>query len=244
MCACENGGTPPLPYWEGNRHFGRGGETSPPLRGETLPFSKVLGGMPRPVPGVAAAYVRAGWRRSRTGAGRLRMGGEEECAQTGDSNPGCNYLVRGYSPSMHFFWGGDMPHYSNPLPFWQGRAGCPCVLASPRGQQLLGSRTCRLAGVPRPVPQVVAAYVCAGRQAPGCAQGRDRGCATWLAGPRLRSGSRPSTCALAGRPAPLPGTGVMVVCAGHHAHALGLVHALAPTRLRQPHTFRQSVLPF
>ena len=68
-------------------------------------------------------------QRSRTGTARLRMGGEEESARTGDSNPGWNYLVRGYSPSMHFFWGGDMPHYSPPFPFRRGRAGCPCVLA-------------------------------------------------------------------------------------------------------------------
>ena len=62
-------------------------------------------------------------RGSRTSAARLRTGGEEESPRTGDSNPGCNCLVRGYSPSMHFFWGGDMPHYSPPLPFWRGRAG-------------------------------------------------------------------------------------------------------------------------
>ena len=73
-------------------------------------------------------------RQSQTGAASLRMGGEEESARTGDSNPVCNYLVRGYSPSMHFFWGGDMPHYSPPLPF---------------------SR--ELCGVPRPTPQVALA---------------------------------------------------------------------------------------
>ena len=33
----------------------------------------------------------------------FRAGGEEECTRTGDTNPGCNYLVRGYSPSMHYF---------------------------------------------------------------------------------------------------------------------------------------------
>ena len=60
---------------------------------------------------------------TRTSAARLRMGGEEESPRTGDSNPGCNCLVRGYSPSMHFFWGGDMPRYSPPLPFRGGRAG-------------------------------------------------------------------------------------------------------------------------
>ena len=52
----------------------------------------------------------------------LRTGGEEECTGTADTNPGCNYLVRGYSPSMHYFWRGDMPHFSPPLPF-QPRAG-------------------------------------------------------------------------------------------------------------------------
>ena len=45
-----------------------------------------------------------------------------------------------------------MPHYSPPLPFRRGRAGCPCVLASPRGRLARGSRTCVLAGVPRPAP--------------------------------------------------------------------------------------------
>ena len=89
---------------------------------------------------------------TRTSAARLRTGGEEESPRTGDSNPGCNCLVRGYSPSMHFFWGGDMPRYSPPLPFRRGRAGCPCVLPSPRGPPARGSRTCALAGVPRPAP--------------------------------------------------------------------------------------------
>ena len=72
---------------------------------------------------------------------------------------------RGYSPSMHFFWGGDMPHYSPPLPFRRGRAGCRCVLASPLGRPVQGSRTCALAGVPRPVSCVAAAYVRDGRRA-------------------------------------------------------------------------------
>ena len=60
----------------------------------------------------------------------LRMRGEEECAQTLDSNPGCNYLV---APLCIFFWRGDMPHYSPPLPFSAGRVGCPCMMASPPG---------------------------------------------------------------------------------------------------------------
>ena len=54
----------------------------------------------------------------------LRTGGEEECARTGDTDPGCNYLVRGYCSSMHYFWRGDMPHISPPLPFQWGRVGC------------------------------------------------------------------------------------------------------------------------
>ena len=148
-------------------------------RPSSPPVSGVLGGVPRPAPGVTATYVRAGRRaqacalgrgrvhvcwpagarptlRSRMGAACLRMGGEEESLRTGDSNPGCNYLVRGYSPSMHFFWGGNMPHYSPPLDFQWGRVGCRCLLASPRGRPARGSRTCALASVLRPVPRVPA----------------------------------------------------------------------------------------
>ena len=116
-------------------------------------------------------------RRSQTGAARLRMGGEEESAQTGNSNPGGNCLVRGYSSSMHFFWGGDMPHYSPPLPFRRGPAGCPCMLARPRGRPAQGWRTCALAGVPRPAPRVVAPYVRDGQQAPPCPARGSRSCA-------------------------------------------------------------------
>ena len=92
-------------------------------------------------------------RGSRTSAARLRTGGEEESPRTGDSNPGCNCLVRGYSPSMHFFWGGDMPHYSPPLPFRRGRAGCPCVLASPRGRPARGRGRARCVACPGPRPR-------------------------------------------------------------------------------------------
>ena len=81
---------------------GRGGERPPP---PPLPFS---GGEERP--------------GSRLSAAHLPTGGEKECTGTADTNPGCNYLVRGYSPSMHYFWRGDMPHFSPPLPF-QPRAG-------------------------------------------------------------------------------------------------------------------------
>ena len=53
--------------------------------------------------------------------------GEEECARTGDTNPSCNYLVRGYGPSMHFFWRGDRPHFSPPLQFRLARVVRPRV---------------------------------------------------------------------------------------------------------------------
>ena len=69
---------------------------------------------------------------------------------TGDTNPGCNYLVRGYSPSMHFFWRGDMPHYFPPLPYRRGRVGCPYMVA--RGQ-------------PAPAPSAGVAVVHAGGRA-------------------------------------------------------------------------------
>ena len=179
MRACGNAGPPPLPVFrEGRTPIGRGGETPPPL-----PFSKRYAACPGLRPGSRWPACARPAGRSRTGAARVRMGGEQESPRTGDSNPGCNYLVRGYSPSMHFFWGGDMPRYSPPLPFRRGRAGCPCVLASP-GAWLGGRR-----------------------------------CARWLACPGPRPGSRPRTCALAGGPAPVPGSGVAVVRAGWRARA-------------------------
>ena len=113
-------------------------------------FEKRYAACPGPHPGSRWPAGARPARGSRTSAARLRMGGEEESPRTGDSNPGCNCLVRGYS--LHFFLGGDMPHYSPPLPFRRGRAGCPCVLPSPRGRTARGSRTCALAGVPRPAP--------------------------------------------------------------------------------------------
>ena len=118
MRACENGGPPPLPFsggeerppplpkWEGRREAS---SSSPPVFGRGGASDAQAGG-PRPRPG------------SRLSAAHLRTGGEEECTGTADTNPGCNYLVRGYSPSMHYFWRGDMPHFSPPLPF-QPRAG-------------------------------------------------------------------------------------------------------------------------
>ena len=138
-----------LPY-----RFGRGGDVLGGEERRLLPsrFEKRYAACPGPRPGSRWPAGARPARGSRTSAARLRTGGEEESARTGDSNPGCNYPVRGYSPSMHFLWGGDMPHYSPPLPFRRGRAGCPCVLASPRGRPARGSRTCALAGVPRPAP--------------------------------------------------------------------------------------------
>ena len=50
------------------------------------------------------------------------------------------YLVRGYSPSMHFFWRGEMPYFSPPLPFQRGRAGCSCVLEHGRPPNPRGGR--------------------------------------------------------------------------------------------------------
>ena len=97
---------PPLPKWEGRREAS---SSSPPVFGRGGASGSQAGG-PRPRPG------------SRLSAAHLRTGGEEECTGTADTNPGCNYLVRGYSPSMHYFWRGDMPHFSPPLPF-QPRAG-------------------------------------------------------------------------------------------------------------------------
>ena len=111
MRACENGGPPPLPFsggkerppplpkWEGRREAS---SSSPPVFGRGGASGAQASG-PRP---------RLG---SRLGAAHLRTGGEEECTGTADTNPGCNYLVRGYSPSMHYF--------SSPLPFQRGARG-------------------------------------------------------------------------------------------------------------------------
>ena len=118
-----------------------GGEEESPRTGDSNPGCNCLvrgyspsmhffwgGDMPRyspPLPfrgGPSGGPTRG---LTRTSAARLRTGGEEESPRTGDSNPGCNCLVRGYSPSMHFFWGGDMPRYSPPLPFRGGPSGGP-----------------------------------------------------------------------------------------------------------------------
>ena len=70
---------------------------------------------------------------------------------------------------MHFFWGGDMPHYSPPLPFWRAERG---------------AHVCWPAGACAPLG--------------GCGRAR------LLACPGPCHGSRPRTCVLAGRPAPVP----------------------------------------
>ena len=77
---------------------------------------------------------------------------------------------------MHYFWKGDMQHFSPPLPFQRGRAECRRLLArdlggpegvparaglrqspNPRGQRVVdlggperGARGCRAVVVPRP----------------------------------------------------------------------------------------------
>ena len=66
-------------------------------------FQERYAACPGPLPGSRWPPGARPARRSRTGTARVRMGGEEESARMGDSNPGCNYLVKGYSPSMHFF---------------------------------------------------------------------------------------------------------------------------------------------
>ena len=95
-----------------------------------------------------------------------------------------------------------MPHYSPPLPFRRGRAGCPYVLACPGGRPTRGLRTCTLAGVPRPAPRIAAAYVRTGWRARVHAWRGGRGRARWLACPCPRPGSQPRMCALAGGRAP------------------------------------------
>ena len=59
------------------------------------------------------------WRLAQqTGAGlrQSQVSSQEGHTRT---NPGCNYLVRGCSPSMHFFRRVDMLLFPAPLPFWQ-----------------------------------------------------------------------------------------------------------------------------
>ena len=142
--------SPPLPFRRGRA----GARACGPARG--APVGRGLARCvvcPGPRPGSRWPAGARPARGSLTSAARLRTGGEEESPRTGDSNPGCNCLVRGYSPIMHFFWGGDMPHYSPPLPFRRGRAGARAC-GPARGRPAQGSRSCALCGVPRPAPRV------------------------------------------------------------------------------------------
>ena len=86
-----------------------GGNACPPPLPVSPPLpnrSGAAAGGPRPLAACLKCPVlkcAAPGAVSRPGAAHLRTGGEEECPRTGDTNQGCNYLVRGYSPSMHFF---------------------------------------------------------------------------------------------------------------------------------------------
>ena len=73
-----------------------------------------------------------------------------------------------------------MPHYSPSLPFRPGRAGCSCVLASLHGRPVNGSRTCRLASMPRPALRFTAAYV-PGTGARSCKLASEPAPAAWCA---------------------------------------------------------------
>ena len=150
--------------------------SSPPVFGRGGASGAQAGG-PRPRPG------------SRLSTAHLRTGGEEECTGTADTNPGCNYLVRGYSPSMHYFWRGDMPHFSPPLPFQphagarprRARSGAPAcaeLRQSPTPAAGASSTSAGLSGAPAgggqwwsPTPAAGAPSTSAGQSgAPACAR--------------------------------------------------------------------------
>ena len=107
-------------------HFFWGGDMphySPPL-----PFRRGRAGAracwpARGAPGSGVAVLRAVWRVD------------------WDSNPGCNCLVRGYSPSMHFFWPGDM------------QAGVPVRAGQPAGAPGSGVGHARWLACPGPRPR-------------------------------------------------------------------------------------------
>ena len=75
---CENRGPPPLPFWEGRRRIGRGGETPPPPL-----FEKRYAACPGPRPGSRWPAGARPAQGSRTSAARLRTGGEEESPERG-----------------------------------------------------------------------------------------------------------------------------------------------------------------
>ena len=96
-CPLAGGPTAPHdPCLRKRRPFGRGGEMPPPL-----PFQERWAACPCPRPGLR---LRTCALASRPVPGRGGHGTLED-GRGGGMRPksGCNYLVRGYSPSMHFF---------------------------------------------------------------------------------------------------------------------------------------------
>ena len=172
--------------------------SSPPVFGRGGASGAQDGG-PLPLPG------------SRLGTALLRTGGEEECTRTADTNPGCNYLVRGYIPSMHYFWRGDMPHFSSSLPFQRGDGQRQRRSPDPRkcqdtfggravdlGRPDRGTRGCRAAEVPRQQQMV--------RHRPRPARvGRSRSRAAAVSRPPRPA--RPSAPSISAGVAPLAGAG-------------------------------------
>ena len=80
--------------------------------------------------------------RSRPAQARVWTGGEEKRPQTGDDNTGYNYLVRGYSPFMHFFGEVTCPFFLLPALFGGAERGSverrACAFVWPaRGQLCL-----------------------------------------------------------------------------------------------------------
>ena len=189
-------GTMRARFREGRRDLlpsqnGRGGERPPP---PPLPF--------------AGGEERRGRPGSRLGAAHLRTGGEEECTGTADTTPGCNYLVRGYSPSMHYFWRGDMTDFSSPLPFQRGARGCrAAAVPQPRGGRAVdlgrpdqGTHGCWAAEVPRP-PRMA-------RRRPRPARaGQSRAAAVPRPDPRGRHGCARPPFRQGWHPWPAPGSG-------------------------------------
>ena len=93
-------GTAPARGPWGFRHHGTSRRQSPTSALPLKSPQQAAWRLPLLSQGPMAASPPRKSRGSRTGAARLRMGREGECARTGDSNPRCNYPVRGYSPSM------------------------------------------------------------------------------------------------------------------------------------------------
>ena len=150
----------PSRFREGRRDLlpsqnGRGGERPPP---PPLPFSGGEERRARRPAGRARARGRD-WARHTCGREGRRNAPEPLIPIQADTNPGCNYLVRGYSPSMHYFWRGDMPHFSSPLPFQRGRAECRRVLARDLGGPDRGRPRVPGCGSP-PTPATIIILLC------------------------------------------------------------------------------------